>query len=474
MKRRVRGYVFAGVVACAVLAGFAAARARTDPSAAAGIAGADIDRRTLPGLSVAILDRGGLVLDTGFGRADLAAGIDATASTVYALGSISKQFTATAIMLLVERGKVALDRPITTYLATGPAAWRAIEVRHLLAQTSGLREFLTLAAFQRGAGDLSRPASELFDMIAAEPLDFVPGERWAYSNSNYTLLALIVERVAGVPYDTFLEREFFDPLELTSLHHCPSLMASSAAAPSASSHRYAVGYRLVDGTLAPAAPENMNWARGDGGLCGTAGDLVRWSRALARGEVVSTESYRRMVAADRTADGIVPDYGFGLSLVPLDGRVSRVSHHGEMPGASGMLSYYPERDLAIAVLVNRGGGLPEVTEKRISRAMLGLDSFATDHQGARVADADRYAGDWDIGIAEFPVRFVAHAAGLRVEMPPPGFSGDLVPMGAGLFAATSEPDAIQVLFTPSSAAGDKPDRMRLLMAEMHWYGRRVR
>jgi CubicO group peptidase (beta-lactamase class C family) len=189
-----------------------------------------------------------------------------------------------------------------------------------------------------------------------EPLAFKPGDRWSYSNSNYALLGAIIEKLSGMPYEQYLAREFFEPLGLKSLHHCESKPARP---------KLATGYHVRDGKPAPAEIENMNWARGDGGLCGTAGDLAKWARELAKGRAVTAESYRQMVSSKETKDGVRPSYGFGVSLVELDDRTPRISHGGAVSGFSNTLAYYPEKDLAIAVLTNRSGIWAQAIEQRI-------------------------------------------------------------------------------------------------------------
>jgi CubicO group peptidase (beta-lactamase class C family) len=437
------------------------------------IAREELERDRLPGMAIAVARTGTVVVDEGLGWADLESSIPATAGDVFQLGSIGKQFTAAGVMLLVERGAVSLEAPIATYLRRAPPAWRDVRVRHLLQHSSGLREFITLPPFQRGASDVTRPSSELVDLIAAEPLGFRPGDRWSYSNSNYTLLAAILEQVTGKPYEVFLDEELFTPLGLDSLHHCPSVPPSATDdRPESRAPRYATGYVVDGGRWWRSPPENMSWARGDGGLCGTARDLVRWIRALAQGRALSEDSYRRMIASEPTADGITPAYGFGLSLVPLDDRIARIGHHGAMAGFTAMLDYYPADDLAIAVLVNRGGATPEVLAKRLARSLLGLPPRVAPEPGSHPdVGAPSFTGTWDIGITSFPIRVVEGSSGLRIEMPPPGTSDDLVPLGGDRFAAASAPDALEVWF--ERGASGRAEAMRLSMAELHWYGRRV-
>lgn len=412
-------------------------------------------RRSIPGLSIVITRGDQVVLAKGYGTADLDSGALATPRTVYQIGSISKQFTAAAILLLGERGEISLDDRISEILPDLSAEWRDVRLRHLLHQTSGVPDFLFLPEFAAQASDLHRSAAELRAIIARQPLQFLPGERWSYSNSNYTLLAAAIERITGEPYDRFLEREFFRPLGLGSIHHCAPL-------PTAPDH--ARGYGLRDGSVTAAPPENMNWARGDGGLCANAGDLARWARALAAGRIISPSSYQRMTTADPVRDGTAPSYGFGLSLVDLAGR-RKVAHHGAMTGFTGMLAHYPGEDLVIAVLTNRGGIWADAIEKAIARKALGLPPPDVRALPLSAEEARGYEGTYDLGA--FQVRIVRREGRLWIETPPPAPTSPLLFQGEGTLVAETDPDAIQLVFEPLSSGGR---RLILSMAGMHWYG----
>lgn len=411
--------------------------------------------RSIPGMSVVITRGGETVLARGYGTADRTTGAAATAQTVYQIGSISKQLTAAAILRLAERGRLALDDRVTDLLPELRADWREVRLRHLLHQTSGIPDFLFLLEFGAQSADLHRPVTELLALIARQPLQFAPGERWSYSNSNYTLLAAIIERITNQPYERFLEEELFRPLGLASMHHC---------APSPTAPHHARGYVLRDGAVTAAPPENMSWARGDGGLCASAEDLARWARALGRGEAVAPTSYRQMTASEAVRDGTVPAYGFGLSLLDLAGR-PKVAHHGAMTGFTGMLARYPDDDLVVAVLANRGGLWADAIEKAAARPLLGLPAPAARALPLAAAELADYEGTYDLGA--FEVRVVRRGDDLWMETPPPAPSSRLLFQGEGRFAAKSEPDAVALAFEPAGRGGR---RLVLTMAGMAWYG----
>lgn len=459
MKRAVHVLAIAGLLLTGCSSGprgadgAGALASRIDP-----VVEAERARLSIPGLSV-VVTRGGRILHAkGYGTANRETGTPATPQTVYQIGSISKQFTAAAILLLVEDGKLSVDDRITDRLPGLPDGWREVRLHHLLQQVSGIPDFLFLPEFAEGGSDVDRPAAELRAIIARQPLQFSPGERWSYSNSNYTLLAALIEHVTGLPYDQFLDREIFQPLGLESLHHCP---------PSPSGPRDARGYGLREGSILAVPPENMNWARGDGGLCGSAEDLAVWARALATGKVV--RSYQRMITADPVRSGMTPDYGFGLSLIELDGKHRKVAHHGAMSGFMGMLAFYPDEDLVVSVLANRGGLVADSIEKAVARTVLFLPAPEIRSLPLAAGEADRYRGEYDMG--PFKVRVVARDARLWIESPPPAPTAPLLSQGEGRFVSEADPDAIELVF---ETRGSQAERLVLSMAGMHWYGVRAR
>ena len=417
----------------------------------------------VPGMSVVVMRGPTMIVARGYGFADRETGTAATSRTVYQLGSISKQFTAAAIMRLAERGKLRLDDPVSRVLGEYRPLGDSVRLRHLLHQTSGIREEFTLPRYGTLIEDTTRQNAELLAMIMREPLGFAAGSRWSYSNSNYALLAAIIERTTGRPYDRYLSDAFFEPLGLSSLHHCAPL-------PTAPHH--ARGYVLRDGSIEPSPPENMEWIRGDGGLCASAEDLARWARALAAGRALSAASYRRMSTSTRLTDGTTPDYGFALSLVPLDGNTRRVSHGGRMAGFTGVLAHYPDHDLTVAVLTNRGGLWLESVEQAITRAVLGMPRPPVRDDPTTASLREALVGEYDVGITGMTVTIADRDGRLWLQWPPPGPTSALRYQGGRTFAAALEPDALRVTFEPAGR-DERIDRIVVLMAGMHWYGRRI-
>ncbi len=272
------------------------------------------------------------------------------------------------------------------------------------------------------------------------------------------ILALLVERVAGKPYERALAEEFFRPLGLSSLRPCTPLPQGRGAAR---------GHVLHNGAVVSAAPENMHWIRGDGGLCGNAYDLARWMRWLASGRIVTPPSYREMIAPAHLADGRLVDYGLGLSLVSLDGR-RKVAHNGAMLGFSASAAYYPDSELTVVVLVNRGDVRTESLERRIARRLLDLPAPEVRARALQSEMKQLVVGRYDIGV--FEVEIVERDGYLWLVMPQPGPTTRLQYLGNGEFVCESDPDACQLAVGDS---GTLVVELRLLMGAMHWYGTRL-
>lgn len=314
----------------------------------------------VPGASVAVLHRGELIYANGFGQTSRSLGSPTvTASTVFQIGSVSKQFAAAAVMRLVEEGKVALDDRVTTVVPELNDRGKAITLRHLLTHTSGLPEYTS--QLTDAFDELTR--AEFFALVNSGALLFDPGTRFRYNNSGYYLLALIVERLAARPYDQFIVLELTSRAGLSSSGRCGGFAAPAAPGGSA----------YVDGVWYDTPPIHMSNAFGAGDLCATAVDLVRWSRALASGAIVSPASYLAMTTPLRLANGIEVPYGFGLTTHLKLGR-NAASHNGFILGFQAQLAYYAADDLAVAVLINSGpspGGIDIVAiEETIAAAAL--------------------------------------------------------------------------------------------------------
>ena len=423
-----------------------------DAARAAASAERAFDRRQLPGMAVVVLEDGAVLLSRVYGLADIAGGTPVDDRTVFQLGSISKQLLAALVVLLAGEGALALDDQVGHFVPGLTRAAHTVRIRQLLTHTSGIRELFQLPGALEAFDDLSRTRAELMDAVRNAPVDFPPGSRWSYSNTNYTLLAAVVERVTGKPYERALVERLLAPLGLQSLRPCRSIPQGPVEAR---------GYLRAGSTNTPAAPENMEWIRGDGGFCGTASDLARWTHLLSTGGIVAADQYAAMVMPSLLDSGREADYGFGLSLARPDG-VAKVAHGGAMRGYSAQASYYPDRRLTVVVLTNRGDVRADAIEREIARVVLGLPEPVRDAVSLSAAERAAFAGTYDIAV--FDIRITERDGGLWLESPPPGPTTPLRYLGDGLFVSEEEPDGTAV-----RVATDRRS-LTLYMGAMHWYG----
>ena len=312
-------------------------------------AGARIDRlveryrldRKVPGLAVAVVRNGVVIKAKGYGVSNLELGSPVTPKTLFGLGSISKQFTATAIMQLVEDGKVSLDESVTRYLDSLPAHWSRIKVRHLLSHASGVPEehwlpsFVEFDRFEHHHLDVLRT-------VFADTLDFPPGAGWAHRNSAYRMLGMIVEKASGESFWSFLDRRTFRPIGMT---------ATRSSDPKSIIPNRAKGYAKERGRIVNRDAVTETAAFSEGALMLSVLDLAKWDSALYRPRVLSQASLDQMWTPTTLNDGSVRPYGFGWSVAPTNG-VRTVGHGGLLPGFVTNISRFVGKGLTVIVLGN--------------------------------------------------------------------------------------------------------------------------
>lgn len=298
--------------------------------------------RQIPGLGVAIVRDGQIVFERYYGIANLETGTPVGPSSVFELASVTKQFTAAAVMLLVQDGKVQLDAPISTYVADTPPAWAGITIRRLLSHTAGLP--VDAIVGHDGSALLNIRTAQVFDMLRQQRLVAEPGTRFAYSDAGYFLLGMVIEAVTGHSYREFMQHRLFDPVGMTAT----SILDRARVLKG----RVSV-YTLRGGNLA-------NWRRdwqyelpSFFGVFSTVDDVVKWDRSLRTHTLLTEQSLNTMWSPARLNDSttVSPPYGFGWYLVESNGH--RVAEH---PGASGtFLLHVIDEPLSIVVLTNLDG-----------------------------------------------------------------------------------------------------------------------
>lgn len=283
-----------------------------------------------------------ILLSKGYGSANLEWNIPNGPTTKFRLGSVTKQFTAAAILLLEERGKLKLDDPVKNYVPDAPAAWDKVTVFHLLTHTSGIPSFTGFPDYRKTNALTSTPG-QLVARFRDKPLEFEPGEKWNYSNSGYVLLGCVIEKAGGVDYAKFVQENIFDPLGMKD-SGCDS---SRTIIP-----RRAAGYE--PGAKGPVNTSyiHMSVPFSAGALYSTTEDLLKWERGLFGGKLLKPESLQKMITPFKR------DYALGVGVVTRDG-VKTVFHGGGIEGFSTYLAYCPDDQLTVVVLANLTGSNPE-------------------------------------------------------------------------------------------------------------------
>jgi D-alanyl-D-alanine carboxypeptidase len=336
-------------------------------------AAADVLAKTgAPSASIAVVRDGQIVLAKAYGKARLDPALAATADMRYSIGSVSKQFTAAALLLLVEEGKLSLDDRVARWL---PDLTRAgdVTVRQLLSMTSGYQDYWPQDYVMPGMlKDVA--ASDILETWAMKPLDFEPGSRWQYSNTNYVIAGLIVERLAGRPLLVFLKDRMFDRLQMHSVSN-----TDEAPLGPADPMRY---MRFALAPPRPAPKEGRGWMFAAGELAMTASDLARWDISLIEQSVLSADSYRQLETEVLLANGAPTGYGLGVNVGLSAGR-RRISHTGEVSGFTASNEVYPDDRAAVIALVNLDAtGAASQLTSRIATLVFSSGSSGPDTQRA--------------------------------------------------------------------------------------------
>jgi CubicO group peptidase (beta-lactamase class C family) len=323
-----------------------------------------------------------VLLDKGYGFANLEWNIPNSPSSKFRLGSITKQFTAASILLLQEGGKLNLSDPVKKYLPDSPAAWDKVTVLNLLTHTSGIPSFTSFPDYASLEPFATTP-EQLVKRFRDKPLDFQPGEKWSYSNSGYVLLGYLIEKISGESYERFVQENIFTPLGMKDSGYD----SNSAIIP----HR-AAGY-----SPGPNGPENAGYINmtvplSAGGLYSTTDDLLRWEQGLFGGKLLSSASLQKMTTPFKE------DYACGLMVHTVNGR-KVIEHGGGIEGFNTLLAYYPEDELTVIVLSNLNGPTPEDIASKLAALVHGEKVvLLSERKEATVAPKvlDGYVGNYEL------------------------------------------------------------------------------
>ena len=296
----------------------------------------------IPGALVAIASRGQIIHLETYGLANVELSVPVTDNTVFEIGSISKQFVSTAVMLLAQDNKLELDDPIEKFIAGIPSEWLGVTVRQLLTHTSGIPDYEEIASYDI-YGERLTP-EEIIEIAHSRPMDFAPGTGWYYSNTGYYLLSMIVERVEGQPLGQILKTRIFDPVGMTQ---------TRLADPEAIIEHRAAGYWInKTGELINRRPTETSSTLGAGGILSSVYDLAKWDEVLYGNELLSADSKTQMWERTQLPNGERTRYGFGWFVNPYNG-LPRQYHGGQVAGFVAQFARFSEQEISVILFMNR-------------------------------------------------------------------------------------------------------------------------
>lgn len=365
-----------------------------------------------PGCAVGVSVKGAVVLEKGYGLAELEHGVRNTAGTIFEAGSVSKQFTAAAVLLLAREGKLSLDDPVRKYVPELPEYGAPLTIRHMLNHTSGLRDWGSVAAIAGWPRTTRVHAHDHVLDIASRQrsLNFPPGTRYSYSNTGYNLAAIIVSRVSGESFAEFSRKRIFEPLGMskTSWRDDFTRIVKGRAAAYADSRG---GFRL------DMPFENVH---GNGGLLTTVGDLLRWTSNFATPKLGDAAFVQEQQQPGKFNDGRQHGYALGLMIAPYKG-VREVGHSGSTAGYRAYLAHYPDQGVGVAVLCNVSSGNAGQYAHAVADLYLGAaistapPTVSRPRYELKAGEADALAGLYRNTETGEPLRIVKEGTGLRLE-----------------------------------------------------------
>ena len=319
---------------------------------------AEMQRQHIPGLSLLVVKSGKVIRAEGFGLANVELQVPVRPETVFQSGSVGKQFTATAVMMLVEEGKIGLDDPLTKYFPDAPVAWKEVTVRELLSHTAGFGDYPKTFDYRKDWTE-----DEELKLIESIPLAYAPGTNWDYSNFGYVTLGILLHRVTGEFYGDFLHQRIFQPLGMTSTR----IISEADIVPNRSA-----GYRMVKGEL-----KNQEWVSpvvnttADGSLYFTILDLEKWDAALYTEKLLKRSSLDQMWTIVKLKNG-QPNkghYGFGWFIADRKGHRC-IQHDGAWQGFETAIDRYVDDELTVVALSNLEGAKPGVITQHVAEIYL--------------------------------------------------------------------------------------------------------
>lgn len=391
------------------------------------LARAAMEAEHIPGLSIAVVRGRDTVVARGWGFADLENRVPATERTVYRIGSVTKQFTAVAILQLVMQGRLSLGDTVQRFVPQFPTPGRTITIRHLLTHTSGIPNYTAIGAPFRTRLRLDLPQDSVLALVRDRPADFPPGQRFSYSNTGYHLLGMIIERVTGEPYAQYIARHFAAPVGLRSTSYCDNRPIISGRAQ---------GYATDSSGVVNAEYISMHIPFSAGALCSTVLDLIAWQQALWSDRLLQAGGYASMTTPPVLASGSRSPYGFGLGVGTL-GTHRQVAHSGGINGFSSALNTYPDDSVTVIVLANSEDANASRLAQRIARATFGIAEPVVRDLPLSAAERARYEGTYQLRTLQ--LRVYSRGDSLLAQATGQG-SFRLLAQGDHAFVASFDPD----------------------------------
>lgn len=396
-----------------------------------------------PGASIIVVKDGKTVFRKAYGMADLATRRALTPDTAMRIGSLTKQFTATAILMLADEGKLHLDDDITRFLPDYPTHGQRITIEHLLTHTSGIPSYTGKPGYMLGV-TRDMTVAQLIDSFKDDPLEFAPGSAWRYDNSGYVLLGAIIEKVSGMPYAAFLQQRIFTPL---GMRHTAYEGRELAAFPHASAYSPdATGFQ-------PSPPMSMSQPYAAGALVSSVDDLARWDAAVSGGKLLQPATWRRAFTPYTLSTGKATGYGYGWGITTLRGEPA-IAHGGAITGFRTYALRLPAEHIYVAVLSNADAGVTSPDGVAMRAAAIALGKPYPEYKAIVLAPAtlDAYAGLYRIGDdANWTVR--RGEAALTMQAP----GGSLIPLLASSDTAFFAPGSVNWVEFRRDSAGQVAD-----------------
>ncbi|MBV1911405.1 MAG: beta-lactamase family protein [Kangiellaceae bacterium] len=314
-----------------------------------------------PGVAVIMVKNGEILFESARGMANIEHQVPLTTNSVFRLGSITKQFTAAAIMMLQEQGRLNVKDDMKKYVPDFPTEGNTITIEHLLTHTSGLANYTDDHDLFSLEIQVPIDLDKMLKRFEEHPMPHKTGEVMQYSNTGYVLLGKIIEVASGQTYADFIENEIFKKLDMNSSQYGGEQIIANRAN----------GYDKTADGVVNASHIDMSWPHAAGSLLSTVGDLNIWFKALRSGKIISDKSYQQMIKPFQLNDGTFSDYGYGIRINKLN-KYDTVEHGGGIPGFVTWAVYIPTEDLYVAALTNAGNGDPGVVARSLIAKVLNI------------------------------------------------------------------------------------------------------